>query len=108
MAEAAAGERHPRGRARPGAFQPTVEFRDSDPGAAKSSMDTLNVDVAVIGAGTAGQNARREIEKRGGTPLMIERGPHGTTCARVGCMPSKLLVAAADVAHMLSRRRSSV
>jgi dihydrolipoamide dehydrogenase len=66
-------------------------------------MDTLNVDVAVIGAGTAGQNARREVEKRGGTPLMIERGPHGTTCARVGCMPSKLLVAAADVAHMLEQ-----
>lgn len=66
-------------------------------------MDTLNVDVAVIGAGTAGQNARREVEKRGGMPLMIERGPHGTTCARVGCMPSKLLVAAADVAHMLEQ-----
>lgn len=65
-------------------------------------MKTLNVDVAVIGAGTAGQNARREVEKRGGRPLMIERGPHGTTCARVGCMPSKLLVAAADVAHTLA------
>ncbi len=64
-------------------------------------MDTLKVDVAVIGAGTAGQNARREVEKRGGKPLMIERGPYGTTCARVGCMPSKLLVAAADVAHTL-------
>lgn len=65
-------------------------------------MDTLTVDVAVIGAGTAGQNARREVEKRGGRPLLIERGPHGTTCARVGCMPSKLLVAAADVAHTLA------
>src|SRR5512144_2446119 len=66
-------------------------------------MDTLKVDVAVIGAGTAGQNARREVEKRGGKPLMIERGPYGTTCARVGCMPSKLLVAAADVAHTLEQ-----
>ena len=66
-------------------------------------MDILTVDVAVIGAGTAGQNARREVEKRGGKPLMIERGSYGTTCARVGCMPSKLLVAAADVAHMLER-----
>src|SRR5512134_3702213 len=65
-------------------------------------MDTLKVDVAVIGAGTAGQNARREVEKRGGRALLIERGPHGTTCARVGCMPSKLLVAAADVAHTLA------
>src|SRR5262249_1852986 len=26
-------------------------------------------------------------------------GRHGTTCARVGCMPSKLLIAAAEAAH---------
>ena len=30
---------------------------------------------------------------------MIEGGIHGTTCARVGCMPSKLLIAAGDAAH---------
>jgi dihydrolipoamide dehydrogenase len=64
-------------------------------------MDTLKVDVAVIGAGTAGLNARREVEKRGGRPVMIESGPYGTTCARVGCMPSKLLIAAAEAAHAL-------
>lgn len=62
-------------------------------------MNIREVDVAIIGAGTAGLNARREVEKAGLRPLMIERGPYGTTCARVGCMPSKLLVAAADVAH---------
>jgi dihydrolipoamide dehydrogenase len=64
-------------------------------------MQTLSVDVAIIGAGTAGLNARREVEKRGGRPLLIERGPYGTTCARVGCMPSKLLIAAADAAHAI-------
>ena len=62
-------------------------------------METRNVDVAIIGSGTAGLNARREVEKAGGQPLLIESGPYGTTCARVGCMPSKLLIAAADVAH---------
>lgn len=31
--------------------------------------------------------------------LVIESGLYGTTCARVGCMPSKLLIAAADAAH---------
>lgn len=31
--------------------------------------------------------------------LMVDPGPFGTTCARVGCMPSKLLIAAADAAH---------
>ena len=62
-------------------------------------MEIRNVDVAVIGSGSAGLNARREVEKAGGQPLLIESGPYGTTCARVGCMPSKLLIAAADVAH---------
>ena len=61
-------------------------------------MKTRNVDVAVIGAGSAGLNARRAVEKAGGQPLLIESGLYGTTCARVGCMPSKLLIAAADVA----------
>jgi dihydrolipoamide dehydrogenase len=64
-------------------------------------MDTRKVDVAIIGSGTAGLNARREVEKAGGTPLLIESGPYGTTCARVGCMPSKLLIAAADRAHAI-------
>lgn len=62
-------------------------------------MDIREVDVAIIGAGTAGLNARREVEKAGQKPLMIEAGSYGTTCARVGCMPSKLLIAAADAAH---------
>lgn len=62
-------------------------------------MQTRRVDVAVIGAGTAGLNARREAEKAGAEALLIESGPYGTTCARVGCMPSKLLIAAAEAAH---------
>lgn len=65
-------------------------------------MKTKNVDVAIIGAGSAGLNARREVEKAGGTWMLIESGAYGTTCARVGCMPSKLLIAAADAAHHIS------
>ena len=62
-------------------------------------MEEIDVDVAVIGAGTAGLTARREAEKAGVRVVMIEGGAYGTTCARVGCMPSKLLIQAADVAH---------
>jgi len=62
-------------------------------------MRTMDVDIAVIGAGTAGLNARREAEKAGKSWVLIESGPYGTTCARVGCMPSKLLISAADAAH---------
>ncbi len=66
-------------------------------------MKTRRTEVAVIGAGTAGLNARRAAERCGVEALLIEAGPYGTTCARVGCMPSKLLIAAADAAHAVSR-----
>src|SRR6185436_1033136 len=66
-------------------------------------MDILKVDVAVIGAGTAGLAAYRAARARGGRAVIIEGGPYGTTCARVGCMPSKLLIAAAEAAHAIGR-----
>ncbi|QDG53546.1 dihydrolipoyl dehydrogenase [Persicimonas caeni] len=68
-------------------------------------MKTKRVDVAIIGAGTAGLNARREAEKAGASWVLIESGPYGTTCARVGCMPSKLLIAAAEAAHNVAHAR---
>jgi dihydrolipoamide dehydrogenase len=49
----------------------------------------LKTDIAVIGAGTAGSLAFHEITRAGRQALLIDRGPLGTTCARVGCMPSK-------------------
>ncbi|MFA5597419.1 MAG: dihydrolipoyl dehydrogenase [Pusillimonas sp.] len=57
------------------------------------------VDIAIIGAGTAGMSAYRVAKASGQRVVMIEGGPYGTTCARVGCMPSKLLIAAAEAAH---------
>jgi dihydrolipoamide dehydrogenase len=63
------------------------------------SHETIAVDVAIIGAGTAGMVARQQAKTHGaGRVLLIEGGVYGTTCARVGCMPSKLLIAAADAA----------
>lgn len=65
----------------------------------KSNTQKTKVDVAVIGAGTAGLVARNAAEKEGASVLLIAQPPHGTTCARTGCMPAKLLIAAADAAH---------
>ncbi|NUO84560.1 MAG: dihydrolipoyl dehydrogenase [Cupriavidus sp.] len=62
-------------------------------------MTTIQTDVAVIGAGTAGLAAYRAAIAAGKRAVIIEGGPYGTTCARVGCMPSKLLIAAAEAAH---------
>src|SRR4051812_25536776 len=65
-----------------------------------SKMNELTVDVAVIGAGTAGLAAYKAAHSHHGKRVvLIEGGPYGTTCARVGCMPSKLLIAAAEAAH---------
>jgi dihydrolipoamide dehydrogenase len=64
-------------------------------------MKKINVDVAVIGTGTAGLAAYRAAKAQGARTVVIESGPYGTTCARVGCMPSKLLIAASEAAHML-------
>jgi dihydrolipoamide dehydrogenase len=62
---------------------------------------TLKVDVAILGAGTAGMTAYRSALAHTDRVVVIEDGPYGTTCARVGCMPSKLLIAAAEAAHTI-------
>lgn len=66
-------------------------------------MKPLKVDVAIIGAGTAGMTAYRAVLTHTRNVVVIESGPYGTTCARVGCMPSKLLIAAADAAHVVQQ-----
>ena len=65
-------------------------------------MKKISTDVAVIGSGSAGLGAYNAARKSGKKAILIENGPYGTTCARVGCMPSKLLIAAAEAAHAIS------
>ncbi len=54
------------------------------------------VDVAVIGAGHAGLNAIKEIRKVTDNYVLINGGQLGTTCARIGCMPSKTVLHLAE------------
>ncbi len=57
------------------------------------------VDIAIIGAGSAGLSARSEVAKVTDSYVVIDPGPLGTTCARVGCMPSKALIEVANTFH---------
>ncbi|HBE92142.1 MAG TPA: dihydrolipoyl dehydrogenase [Gammaproteobacteria bacterium] len=54
------------------------------------------VDVAIIGAGSAGLYALSQVMRLGKSYVVINGGKLGTTCARVGCMPSKVLIQAAE------------
>lgn len=64
-------------------------------------MRKSKVDVAIIGAGSAGIRAYRSARSYTENVVLIEGGPYGTTCARVGCMPSTLLIAASAAAHAI-------
>ncbi|ULJ61177.1 dihydrolipoyl dehydrogenase [Wielerella bovis] len=62
-------------------------------------MKQITADVVVIGGGTAGMGAYRNALLHTKNAYLIESHVFGTTCARVGCMPSKLLIAAAEARH---------
>lgn len=62
-------------------------------------MKQIQADVVVIGGGTAGMGAFRNARLHTDNVYLIENNVFGTTCARVGCMPSKLLIAAAEARH---------
>lgn len=62
----------------------------------QSVENSQKVKIAIIGAGTAGLSARREVSKLTDDYLVFDGGDMGTTCARVGCMPSKVLIQAAN------------
>jgi len=64
---------------------------------------TKYVDVAVIGAGHAGLNAIKEIRQVTDDWVLINGGPLGTTCARIGCMPSKVAIHLAETYKMRDR-----
>ncbi len=61
------------------------------------------LDIVVIGAGHAGLNAIKEIRKVTDNYMLVNGGELGTTCARFGCMPSKVAIQLAEVFHTRSR-----
>ena len=60
---------------------------------------TRKVEVAIIGSGTAGLNAMGQVRRAGKRFVLINGGEPGTTCARVGCMPSKAFIQIAEDFH---------
>ena len=62
-------------------------------------MNERKVDVAIIGSGSAGLYALGKVKPAGKSFVLINGGEAGTTCARVGCMPSKAIIQVAEDYH---------
>ena len=60
--------------------------------------------IAVIGSGGAAMAAALKAAERGARVTLIERGTLGGTCVNIGCVPSKIMIRAAHIAHL--RRES--
>jgi len=54
------------------------------------------VEVAIIGAGSAGIYCMSQVKRFTDDYVLIDGGELGTTCARVGCMPSKVMIQVAE------------
>ncbi|PXW83295.1 mercuric reductase [Nitrosomonas sp. Nm84] len=60
--------------------------------------------VAIIGSGGAAMAAALKAVEQGAQVTLIERGIIGGTCVNIGCVPSKIMIRAAHIAHL--RRES--
>jgi pyruvate/2-oxoglutarate dehydrogenase complex dihydrolipoamide dehydrogenase (E3) component len=60
---------------------------------------TINVDICVIGAGSAGLSVAAGASQLGASTVLIERDRMGGDCLNTGCVPSKALLAASKAAR---------
>lgn len=95
----------------PKAGSPTAALAEAVvgvPGATEVGSDVgsngSRLRIAVIGSGAGAMAAALKAAELGATVTLIERGVMGGTCVNVGCVPSKVLIQAAHVAHL--RRQS--
>jgi len=56
--------------------------------------------IAIIGSGGAAMAAAITAAEQGAHVTVIERGTIGGTCVNIGCVPSKIMIRAAHVAHV--------
>ena len=66
--------------------------------------DATQLRVAIIGSGGAAFAAAIRAAEEGAAVTLIERGITGGTCVNIGCVPSKIMIRAAHIAHL---RRAS-
>lgn len=66
-------------------------------------MDTLEADVCVIGAGSGGLSVAAGASMMGAKAVLFEGHKMGGDCLNFGCVPSKAMIAAGEVAETVRR-----
>ncbi|CAM5368834.1 mercury(II) reductase [Eoetvoesiella caeni] len=88
-------------------YQATFDEGDNKRAAGKSAASKKNgsgLHIAVIGSGGAAMAAALKAVDQGARVTLIERGTIGGTCVNIGCVPSKIMIRVAHIAHL--RRQS--
>ncbi len=68
--------------------------------ATASAANTSGLRVAIIGTGSGAFAAAIRAVEEGAVVTVIEAGEIGGTCVNVGCVPSKIMIRAAHIAHL--------
>lgn len=79
----------------------TMPERTGSHGASRGSG---KLRIAIIGSGAAAMAAALTAADEGAEVTVIEKGTIGGTCVNIGCVPSKIMIRAAHIAHL--RRKS--
>src|SRR3990170_2211383 len=77
----------------------TAEVMGSDDAMAGKAAEA-KLHIAVIGSGGAAMACALQAVERGARVTLIERGTIGGTCVNIGCVPSKIMIRAAHIAHL--------
>ena len=73
------------------------------PGAGRVKRDAGSeqpLRIAIIGTGGGAMAAATTAAEHGAQVTIIERGVIGGTCVNIGCVPSKIMIRAAHIAHL--------
>jgi mercuric reductase len=83
--------------------RPRIPVVDTPTPSAKPRLGSRGaLHIAIVGSGGAAFACAIRAAEEGATVTLIERGILGGTCVNVGCVPSKIMIRAAHLAHLQS------